>query len=641
VSYSEFLNKKQFAIIDAGFTYDGWMPECIFDFQRDLVKWALKRGRAALFCDTGLGKTIMQLTWAYAVQDMNRKPVLIVAPLCVAQQTVREGAKFGIDVDYIREPKFTNALIHITNYEMLKNFNPADYCGIVLDESSILKGMDGKMRASITEFAETIPYRLSCTATPSPNDFMELGTQSEFLGIMSQTEMLAMFFIHDGEDTSKWRLKGHGQRKFWEWLATWSVVIRSPADLGYDATGYDLPPIEYHEHIIETEPSTGLFVEVAMGLQERNAARKESVQERVRMASEIINSIDSDHVIAWCNLNEESDLLSAATGALEIVGADSPDQKQLAMLWFLGDNSLSLVGRKIKQCNQTISKNTTERTEISGWPSQSTGGLIIQPIESNTCEDTTREILKSSYKQKKAKKEKTPIDEQNTHQTQSIETSKEPKLWNTINPILRSKLDNGSESTALQSNHTNPCWPVNPEAVQYAVQRILDAQKNKDCTLTTATQQEKLEDCYAQTAIWESENLKITQSRLDQPQHISKKVLVSKPSIFGYGLNLQHCHHMVFVGLSDSWEKYYQAIRRCWRFGQKHTVHVHIISADTEGGVVANIKRKEKQHKEMSEQMVSLMREFMEKEIKGCTIEKTQYAPSTVAKLPSFLKVTK
>lgn len=459
VSYSEFLNKKQFAIIDAGFTYDGWMPEGIFDFQRDLVKWALKRGRAALFCDTGLGKTIMQLTWAYAVQDMNRKPVLIVAPLCVAQQTVREGAKFGIAVDYIREPKFTNALIHITNYEMLKNFNPADYCGIVLDESSILKGMDGKMRASITEFASTIPYRLSCTATPSPNDFMELGTQSEFLGIMSQTEMLAMFFIHDGEDTSKWRLKGHGQRKFWEWLATWSVVIRSPADLGYDATGYDLPPIEYHEHIIETEPSTGLFVEVAMGLQERNAARKESVQERVKMAVDVVNGIGDDAVVVWCNLNEESNLLADDMPALvEVVGADKPSHK-----------------------------------------------------------------------------EKSAID-------------------------------------------------------------------------------------FADGTI---------------------QGIISKPSIFGFGLNWQHCHQMVFVGLSDSWEKYYQAIRRCWRFGQKHTVHVHIISADTEGGVVANIKRKEKQHKEMSEQMVSLMREFMEKEIKGCTIEKTQYAPSTVAKLPSFLKVTK
>jgi hypothetical protein len=460
MSYQDFLKKKEFSIIDAGFNYDGWMPESIFPFQRDLVKWALKRGRAALFCDTGLGKTIMQLTWAYAVQDHNNKPVLIVAPLCVAQQTVREGKKFGIDVEYIREPKFTNSRIHIINYEMLKNFNPANYCGIVLDESSILKGMDGKFRAFCTEFASTVPYRLSCTATPSPNDFMELGTQSEFLGIMSQTEMLAMFFIHDGEDTSKWRLKGHGKRKFWEWLATWSCVIRSPADLGYDATGYDLPPIEYHEHIIETEPCTGLFVDVAQGLQERNKARKESVQDRVKIAVDTIkNDIGQNPVVVWCNMNEESALLAKHLPQLvEVCGADTREHKE---------------------------KAATDFTELNA------------------------------------------------------------------------------------------------------------------------------------------------------------QGIISKPSIYGFGLNWQHCNHMVFVGLSDSWEKYYQAIRRCYRFGQKKTVHVHIISADTEGGVVANIKRKEKQNRELSEQMVSLMREFMEKEIKGCVIEKASYQPSQVIKLPSFLRATK
>lgn len=459
MSYSEFLEKKRFSIVDAGFKYEGWMPDCIFPFQRDLVLWALKRGRAALFCDTGLGKTIMQLTWAYAVQDETSKNVLIVAPLCVAQQTVREGKKFGIDVEYIREPKFCNARIHITNYEMLKNFNPDDYGAIVLDESSILKGMDGKFRKYVTDFASTIPYRLSCTATPSPNDFMELGTQSEFLGIMSQTEMLAMFFIHDGEDTSKWRLKGHGKRKFWEWLATWACVIRSPTDLGYDATGYDLPPIEYHEHIIETEPTASLFVEVAQGLQERNKARKDSVRDRVQIAVDAVNAMEGQPVVVWCNLNEESQMLSDSLPSLvEVAGADTPAHKEKAAIDF----------------------------------------------------------------------------------------------------------------------------------VDGAAQGI-----------------------------------------------------ISKPSIYGFGLNWQHCNQMVFVGLSDSWEKYYQAIRRCWRFGQTKTVHVHIISADTEGGVVANIKRKEKQNRELSEQMVSLMREFMEKEIKGSRIEKTEYNPSNILKHPSFLRAKK
>lgn len=454
MDYSDFLDRKSFSAIDAGFNYSGWMPDAMFEFQRDLVKWALRRGKSALFCNTGLGKTIMQLTWAYAVQDECNKPVLLLAPLAVSSQTVREGKKFGIACEYMREPKFYNALIHVTNYEMLKNFNPDDYAGIVIDESSILKGMDGKMRKSITDFASTIPYRLSCTATPSPNDFMELGTQSEFLGVMSQVEMLAMFFIHDGSDTSKWRLKGHGRSKFWEWLSTWACVLRNPADLGYSSDGYDLPPIEYHEHIVETEPDAGLFVDVAMGLQERNKARKDSVDDRVKIAADIANSID-DSCLIWCNLNEEGEKLEALIdGSVNVYGSMKAELKESSLIGF-------------------------------------SDGEI--------------------------------------------------------------------------------------------------------------------------------------------------KKLISKPSIAGFGMNWQHCNQMIFVGLSDSWEKYYQAIRRCYRFGQKRTVHVHIVSADTEGGVVANIKRKDAQNNEMAGEMVNHMRGFMDKEIRGAIIEKADYAPSEVIKLPSFL----
>lgn len=213
MEYKEFLEKKQFIQVDAGFDGESmWLPEKIKLFQRDCVEYACRRGRSALFADTGLGKTLMQLSWAHRVMEYTNKPVLVLAPLCVAQQTVREGKKFGITSKYMRVPTECDEKIHVTNYEMLKNFDPANYSGIVLDESSILKGMNGKLRKAITDFAMSIPYRLSCTATPSPNDFMELGTQSEFLGIMSQTEMLATFFIHDGSDTSKWRLKGHARK---------------------------------------------------------------------------------------------------------------------------------------------------------------------------------------------------------------------------------------------------------------------------------------------------------------------------------------------------------------------------------------------------------------------------------------------
>lgn len=325
--YQSFISAKAFLHIDAGFDAHE-IPWPLKDFQIDAVKWACRRGRAALFADTGLGKTLMQLAWAHLVMEQTDKPVLVVTPLCVAQQTVREGEKFGISCEYIREQKFCNSRIHVTNYEMLKNFKPESYAGIVLDESSILKGMDGKMRRYITDFAKTIPYRLSCTATPSPNDFMELGTQSEFLGIMSQVEMLAMFFIHDGEDTAKWRLKGHGRLKFWQWLSTWALVIRNPADLGYSGEGYDLPELIYHDHIVETGVTDGLFAKLAMGLQERNQARRDSVDLRVQKAAEIANAVVGPCIV-WCHLNDESAKLeSLIDSGVEVFGSMKPEVKE-------------------------------------------------------------------------------------------------------------------------------------------------------------------------------------------------------------------------------------------------------------------------------------------------------------------------
>ena len=343
MEYSEYLKQKSFVHLNAGFQPDENLIHAdLFDFEKDCVRWACRRGRSAIFADTGLGKTIMQLSWAIQVVCQTDKPVLILAPLCVAQQTVREGLKFGIDSEYIRSGS-SEMMIHVTNYEMLKNLSPYDYSGIVLDESSILKGLNGTVRRQITEFASTIPYRLSCTATPSPNDYMELGTQSEFLGIISQTEMLATFFIHDGSDTAKWRLKGHGRVRFWEWLATWAVVIRHPSDLGYDAEGYDLPPLKHFEHIVETEPVDALFVSPAMGLQERNKARRDSVDDRCMIAAEIANGIDGPCVI-WCNLNDESQKLSGLiNGAVEVKGSDSIAHKETSLMGFVDGHITKLV----------------------------------------------------------------------------------------------------------------------------------------------------------------------------------------------------------------------------------------------------------------------------------------------------------
>ena len=227
MGYGKFLERKQVTNIDVGLDTIPLLNDMLYDFQHDLVMWALRRGRAALFCDCGLGKTPMQLEWAKHVPGN----VLILAPLAVSMQTVAEGRKFGIEVNYRRDQTEVTEGITITNYEMLDHFDPSFFNGIVLDESSILKSFTGKIRNNIIDSFSQTPFRLACTATPAPNDYMELGNHAEFLGVMSRTEMLAMYFIHDGGETSKWRLKGHAEEPFWKWLCSWAMNVRKPSDI--------------------------------------------------------------------------------------------------------------------------------------------------------------------------------------------------------------------------------------------------------------------------------------------------------------------------------------------------------------------------------------------------------------------------
>jgi superfamily II DNA or RNA helicase len=442
-SYAEFIEAKKITPIISGFDVDAeLLNNNLFDFQRVIVKWALKRGRAAIFADTGLGKTLMQTSWAHEVYKHTNGNVIIFAPLCVAQQTVKEGLKFGIEINYCRSDNAIKEGINISNYEMLENFDLSQFAGVVLDESSIIKNRDGKTRNAIIEACQQVPYRLSCTATPSPNDFMELGNQCEFLGIMGMTEMLATYFINDAGDTGTWILKGHARVKFWEWLATWACVIRSPNDLGFDGSAYILPNLNMFEHVVESAPTDDLFANIATGLLERNQARKESIDDRVAKCAEIVNS-DNEQWVIWCHRNEEADkLCRSIDGAVDVSGSDSIEHKEQSVNQFL-DGSI--------------------------------------------------------------------------------------------------------------------------------------------------------------------------------------RVLISKPKILGSGMNFQNCHNTAFVGLSDSWEQYYQAIRRFYRFGQTKEVNVHVISAESEGAVVANIKRKEEQNATMGAEMVKHMSETMKHEVFGAELAKDEY----------------
>ncbi len=446
MKYLEFISSKRKVFEGVGFEAKKLNP-VLFDLQDAIVKWALKKGRAAIFADTGLGKTAMQVEWSNRVQAHTKGNILIVAPLCVAQQTCKEAKNLlDVDITYVRNQ--TKDKIQITNYEMLEHFDMGSFAGVVLDESSILKNQTGKTRNQIIEACAKVDYRLSCTATPSPNDFMELGNQAEFLGIMRHVEMLSTFFTHDGGETQKWVLKGHAKTKFWEWLSTWAVFINKPQDLGFKAEGYDLPELKFHNHIVRAEETLDgfLFPVQAESLQERNKARKQTVDLRVAEVVKIMGDSKEPWLI-WCHLNEESEKLAQELGGVEVKGGDAIHQKETKIMAFT---------------NKAAKRMTT------------------------------------------------------------------------------------------------------------------------------------------------------------------------KPSIAGFGMNWQHCRNMVFVGLNDSYEEIYQAIRRCYRFGQKKEVNVHLISADIEGAVLQNIKRKEAQMELMKNSMVKHMAEFQKKNFTQTQRENMVYKKDVV-----------
>ena len=459
MNYDEFLHSKQRIPPACGFDRPKEkMNPMMFEWQKDITRWALRKGRAALFEDCGNGKTIQQLEFCQAVSEYTGKPSLIVAPLTVGEQTKREADKFGYTATLCRTQKDVQQGINITNYEMLEHFDPDSFGGVVLDESSILKNCMGKVRTQIIEMFRNVPYRLSCTATPSPNDYMELGNQVEFLGIMSRTEMLATYFTHDGSDTSKWRLKGHAEERFWEWVATWAVVLTCPGDLGYPNDGYILPDLVMHEHLVDVSTSMddGLFGWVAQTLTERRDARRMSLRERCAKAAEIVSFDPDEQWVIWCDLNDESELLtSLISGAIEVRGSDKPDDKAKSLRGF-ADGSV--------------------------------------------------------------------------------------------------------------------------------------------------------------------------------------RYLVTKPSIAGFGMNWQNCHNMIFVGLSDSYEAMYQAIRRCYRFGQKFPVNVHIVTSAAEGSVKANIERKEAQAEFMKKNMVQHTKEILEQDIRGAVRIVIPYNPQVDMLIPEWLR---
>jgi DNA modification methylase/superfamily II DNA or RNA helicase len=433
IPYHEFRATKQPTVAPVGRTVaPADIHPAAKDHQRAIIAWAVRQGRAAIFADTGLGKTLMLLEWARLIST---RAALIIAPLSVARQTVREGERWGVPVRYVRGAgEVDGPGLYVTNYELVQHFDPAAFDAVVLDESSILKALDGKTRQRLTAlFAET-PYRLCCTATPAPNDIAEIGNHAEFLGILRAVEMKGAYFVHDDDG---YRLRGHAKEPFYRWLASWAMSIRRPSDLGFDDTGYILPALTVSPLWVSVDyvPDGQLFFTGLDGIQGRTKVRRSTLADRVVAAAALVNA-DTETWIVWCGLNEESDALAKAIpGAVVVEGNMSPEEKA---------------------------------------------------------------------------------------------------------------------------------------------------------------------------------------ARLEAFQDGQHRVLITKGKIAGFGMNFQHCARQVFVGLSDSWELYYQCIRRSWRFGQGREVRAWIVLSEHEEAIYANVMRKEGEAQAMSESLINAVRDY-ERDALGAT----------------------
>jgi len=342
--YDSFIDRK--SQLDTAYGFDPvWMPEFLYDFQKAIVDWAVKRGRAAIFADCGLGKTPMQLVWAENIIRYTNKPVLILTPLAVSQQTIREAEKFGIEAERCVDGKIIGGKkIIITNYERLHYFSRDQFSGVVCDESSILKSFNGARKNEITDFMKKLPYRLLCTATAAPNDYIELGTSSEALGELGYMDMLTRFFKNDQNtnnpnrlwDGSGWRLKAHAEQHFWRWICSWARAIRHPSDIGYDDGRFILPKLIENEHIVEvlSLPEGRLFALPAVGLKEQRDERRRSIQERCERVAKIAASTHHP-IVCWCHLNNEGDVLEEMiTDSKQISGSDCDENKEEKFIAF-------------------------------------------------------------------------------------------------------------------------------------------------------------------------------------------------------------------------------------------------------------------------------------------------------------------
>jgi hypothetical protein len=602
IKYEEFLDRKTQVGCDHGFE-PLWMPDNLFPFQMSLIEWACRKGRAAIFADCGLGKTPMQLTWAENVVRKTNGRVLILTPLAVAFQTVKEGEKFGIEVKHRREELQNGDRIVVTNYERLHYFNPNDFNGVVCDESSILKNFDGETRKAITDFMRKRPYRLLCTATAAPNDYIELGTSSEALGELGAQDMMNKFFKKVENTTSArqehmsgfFRLRPHAERDFWRWVCSWARAMRKPSDLGFDDGAFKLPPLNVRQHVVKAKrPRDGyLFDLPAVGLAEQRSDLRRTIGERCDMAAQLVNATEGPS-LCWCNLNEEGVRLNKLIpNSVEVAGHHSDEFKEDAIRWFSGE-----------MCNCVL---TTKHPHVRLQPcTHGKDGCKCerQKKTKSTCEITTALIAANTNEQESNKTNTTRGDATGILPTRRF--AKNARR----NPESETLQQSGTEGCALLSE--SECLSTMRCAKSRAGDVLFAGEQQATSGIgglpsITATEPEKYEDCFVQTAIKGSGSLPTMQKDCCEHPNTSKRTLISKPTIFGFGVNLQHCAHQTYFP-SHSYEQYYQSVRRCWRFGQKQSVMVDMITTDGQENVLSNLQRKADAAAVMFDNLVSMMR---------------------------------
>ena len=659
--YASFLAQKQVTCEPSGFAVDkSALNPALFPFQRDIVAWALRRGRAAIFADCGLGKTLMQLAWADAITKRTGRRALVLTPLAVGVQTVLEGQRFGIGATRSRDGSLSGERIIVTNYEQLHKFTASDFGAVVCDESSILKHYKGATQVAVTRFMAEVPFRLLCTATAAPNDYVELGTSSEALGGLTMLDMLSRYFkqdpkihtLNERERRNKlalkgirvdqrmmiagtgasWRLKGHAVTPFWKWVASWARACRKPSDLGFSDDGFDLPELTQREHIIDpdTPPDGYLFPVAAWGLREERIERRRTMRERVALAATLVQEFD--YSMVWCHLNTEGDALERAIPrSIQVSGSDDDDYKEAAVEWFKGD-----------LCVCGDARFSARLTSWQRSDPQDTGSATTRSIESSDSqsprttignmaidgEPTTQPITgptpTSTRGRRNNKSGSTRPSAASTRVTLNFE--KPPRLSSSDGktPTQRNDSTNACDDTESQRQITGESSSHRAAAAPSAGARIQETGAVDGSTLTTATDPVTSADCSVPGATSGSESSETTQSDLSaRPctcgHRSGPRRLISKARIFGFGLNLQFCNHVVTFA-SHSYEQFYQSVRRCWRFGQARPVTVDIIATTGERHVIDNMQRKAVAAGLMFEELVRHMNEAaMGKAERGAT----------------------